>query len=58
MKKTTKIISSSIEESQPFTENNILKENLSLTHTPDYSTAKPYFYKVSPDKIFLEMDLN
>ncbi|WP_285013686.1 hypothetical protein [Lactococcus garvieae] len=40
-----------IEESQSFTEHNILKENLSLTHTPDYSKAKPYSYKISPDKI-------
>lgn len=40
-----------IEESQSFTEHNILKERLSLTHTPNYSTAKPYSYKVSPDQI-------
>lgn len=42
-----------IEESQPFTDHAILKENLSLSNPPDYSEANPYSYKIDSDKILL-----
>lgn len=40
-----------MKERQTFTEHNILKENFSLTHKPNYEAAKPYSYTISPDKI-------
>lgn len=40
-----------IKASQPFTEHDILKENVSLRHEPNYSDANPYTFKIASDKI-------
>jgi hypothetical protein len=40
-----------IKASQPYTEHDILKENLSLLHKPNYSNASPYTFKITSDKI-------
>ena len=47
-----------IEESQSFTEHNILKERLSLTHTPIIQQQNLTLTKFLLTKLFLEMDLN
>lgn len=40
-----------IKASQPYIDHDILKENLSLLHEPNYSNASQYTFKITSDKI-------